>query len=271
MKKVIRQITVMALAVVMIPQLALAQSARPIEVFINGMDATEPDNPEPPIIREDRTYLPLRAVAEDMGLEVDWNEKDRSVAVKGDDMSVTMTIGEKAYDKAGESVAMDVAPFIEKNRTYVPMRFLAEGLDINVQWDEANRIAIVGSYFDKTDFDGAERVKSAGYSYLLPKAYKDRLVIESEKGIETFYDKANAITDDEGFSYGRIGEIQHFDDPVKIPVPMILLEKTDKDYLVFTFSSDVQVRDIDNEDLVKSYQDSKQAVQEILKTVELDK
>ena len=38
---------------------------------------------------------------------------------------------------------MDVSPFIKNGRTMLPIRFVAEALGFNVQWDKKNRTAIL--------------------------------------------------------------------------------------------------------------------------------
>ena len=40
---------------------------------------------------------------------------------------------------------MDVAAFIDKDRTYIPLRFVGESMGFEVTWDEANRTAILRS------------------------------------------------------------------------------------------------------------------------------
>jgi hypothetical protein len=44
--------------------------------------------------------------------------------------------GEIYYIKDGEKVYMDVKPFIRSGRTFLPIRFVAESLGFNVEWDE---------------------------------------------------------------------------------------------------------------------------------------
>ena len=49
----------------------------------------------------------------------------------------------KTVDGVEQKVFMDVAPFIEKDRTMLPIRFVAEALGFNVQWDNENRTVIL--------------------------------------------------------------------------------------------------------------------------------
>lgn len=63
--------------------------------------------------------------------------------------TIIMKIGNVNYTVNGVTRKMDVAPFIQDDRTYVPIRFVAEALGANVSWDAANRIAKI-VYLGKT-------------------------------------------------------------------------------------------------------------------------
>ena len=57
-------------------------------------------------------------------------------------VDATFVVGESQYTNNGVTVAMDVASFIQNNRTYVPVRFLANALgvtDENIAWNEGAR------------------------------------------------------------------------------------------------------------------------------------
>ncbi|MEQ2401558.1 stalk domain-containing protein, partial [Peptoniphilus hominis (ex Hitch et al. 2025)] len=49
----------------------------------------------------------------------------------------------KSVDGVDQKVYMDIAPFIEGDRTMLPIRFVAEALGFNVQWDNENRTVIL--------------------------------------------------------------------------------------------------------------------------------
>lgn len=55
--------------------------------------------------------------------------------VERTNMEIKMHIGSKAYMVDGVTKYMDVAPFIDNNRTFVPLRAISEALGCEVQWD----------------------------------------------------------------------------------------------------------------------------------------
>ncbi len=94
-----------------------------------------------PIIRNSRTMLPVRFVAENLGATVGWDAETQTVTVSGDGVSVEIVIG-KAFAKVnGENVVLDSPAFIENSRTYLPVRVVAENLGATVAWDDSTKTA----------------------------------------------------------------------------------------------------------------------------------
>ena len=89
-----------------------------------------------PIIKNGRTFLPVRYVAESLGAEVGWNQTERKITVSMKDSKVEMLLDTNIAIVNGEAKMIDVSPFIEKGRTLVPFRFLSESLGCKVEWDD---------------------------------------------------------------------------------------------------------------------------------------
>ena len=84
-----------------------------------------------PYVADSRTMVPIRALSETFGAKVDF--KDNVVTIVDGDTTVVMTIGETTYTINDEEKTMDVAPVIGSgDRTYVPIRFVAEALGYKV-------------------------------------------------------------------------------------------------------------------------------------------
>ena len=79
-----------------------------------------------------RTMVPFRVLGEAFGAEVDWNQEAQSVTYTVGDTEIVMTIGENTYTLNGEEQTMDTAPVLSGDRTYVPVRFVAEDLGFEV-------------------------------------------------------------------------------------------------------------------------------------------
>ena len=99
------------------------------EVIVNDKKATID---AAPMIQNDRTFVPFRALAEAFGAEVAYDEATQAVTAKLNGVEVVMTIGSATYTVNGAEKTADVAPFINGSRTMVPVRFAAEAFGIKV-------------------------------------------------------------------------------------------------------------------------------------------
>ena len=89
-----------------------------------------------PVIRNDRTLVPIRFITESLGGKVAWNGITKTVTLTIDGKEIKMTIG-KTLEKYG------VAPVIIDGRTFVPVRFVADELGAAVAWDDATKTVTI--------------------------------------------------------------------------------------------------------------------------------
>lgn len=128
-----------------------------------------------PFIQNGRTMVPIRVISESLKYDVDWDQESQSIFITSEDsdgfaLSVVMLlIGEyqcvwfdpNSVNKASllyqsgyinenemfyagtensEIIELDSPPVIVNNRTFVPLRAIAELFGYNVSWDPINRI-----------------------------------------------------------------------------------------------------------------------------------
>ena len=88
--------------------------------------------------------VPMRAVLETLGAEVDYDGETKTVQAKLGDVSLTHVIGTDAIQTAsGEKLTMDTASYVKNGSTLVPLRFFSQALGYEVYWDEGARTAVV--------------------------------------------------------------------------------------------------------------------------------
>lgn len=104
----------------------------------------------PPIIHNERTLLPIRALIEKLGGEVAWDGVLQMVTVKLDKTEVSMIIGNNNAVVNGEKKELDVPPCLayengntDTSRTIVPLRFVMENLGLDVQWIQEEYKAVI--------------------------------------------------------------------------------------------------------------------------------
>lgn len=132
------------LALVLCLALALpALADDPITVTVNGK-AVEWTDAQPFIDENSRTMVPLRAVANALGLTVVWYAGEREAAFTDGSKVIYFPIGgSTATAYGGEDVTMDTAAVIVNERTYAPARYLAEFFGYEVGWDGETRTVII--------------------------------------------------------------------------------------------------------------------------------
>ena len=87
-----------------------------------------------PYIKDSRTYVPLRALAQSFGADVNWDETTGEITVDGNGTKVVLEVGKTTYTVNDNEKTMDVAPELDSaaGRTLVPVRFVAEALGYTV-------------------------------------------------------------------------------------------------------------------------------------------
>ncbi|MFZ5966096.1 MAG: copper amine oxidase N-terminal domain-containing protein [Bacillota bacterium] len=91
---------------------------------VNGVNKA---NDAAPIIINNRTMVPVRFIAENLGVEVAWDEETKTVQLKLDGKTLTMVIDQPLS-------GFDTSPIIVNGRTLVPLRYVSEKLGANILW-----------------------------------------------------------------------------------------------------------------------------------------
>ena len=115
-----------------------------ITVELDGVDVVFPDA-KPFIDENSRTLIPIRFVSEAMGAEVGWEDATKKVTIKLDSTVLILTIGSPVLMKNGGIWPMDTKPIIKEARTFVPIRFVAEGLGAWVDWEDSTKTVIIST------------------------------------------------------------------------------------------------------------------------------
>ncbi|MDO5041690.1 MAG: copper amine oxidase N-terminal domain-containing protein [Peptoniphilus sp.] len=113
-----------------------------IIVRLNGEEVVFSD--QQPVIVEDRTLVPFRALFEQLGAEdITWDEVNRTVRAKYDDKNMVLEIDNTTAIVGDEKITLDVPAQIIGDRTMVPLRFVSENFGYKVNFDNE----IEGLYF----------------------------------------------------------------------------------------------------------------------------
>ena len=108
-----------------------------------------------PLLVGGRTMVPLRAIFEALGATVLWDGETRTVTAYNDAYYVKATIDKQDMYVNGEARQMDIAPMIVEERTLVPVRFVAEAFNCQVDWDGTNKMVSISSR--EIDYNSLEK------------------------------------------------------------------------------------------------------------------
>lgn len=113
-----------------------------IKIVVDGKELENLD--QPPIIANGKTLVPVRALFEAIGANVDWDGPTKTVtAIRGRDI-VRMKIGDKNIYKNGKVYEVaEVSPKTINDRTMIPARVAAEIFGRTVSWNQATKTVII--------------------------------------------------------------------------------------------------------------------------------
>ena len=158
-----------------------------------------------PIIENNRTMLPARFIAENLGADVEWMDKTRCVLITKEDTEIEIFIGNEYAKVNGKKYKLDSPAFIREDRTYTPVRFICENLGADVEWnskEKSVKITLVKcSVCGSTNH--TEHIESDGWEESLPSFVKnnqDDYIIE--KRTEYLYETRETRESDKEYISG---------------------------------------------------------------------
>lgn len=104
-----------------------------------------------PVIQNNRTLVPIRAIIEAMGGSVEWDSDTRTSTLKYNDNEIKLVIDSTTAEFNGEEVELDTAPVIVNGRTLLPIRFIAESFGFNTDWDTDTRSITISNQNSSTE------------------------------------------------------------------------------------------------------------------------
>lgn len=141
MKKLIRNLFI--LSILLLGLMNAGTKAASLNLIIDGNNVTKSASP---IVKNRRTLVPLRFIGEALGKEVIWNNDEKSVTVSDEGTSFKLYIDSKIIDNSDGTLKFtDVAPCIVNRKTYLPLRAIAELMNIGVGYDKASSTVTIDS------------------------------------------------------------------------------------------------------------------------------
>lgn len=118
---------------------------KPLKIMINNTEISL--NAKVQIIN-DRSMYPFRECLEAMGATVLWDSENQIAIGEHNGNVIEFPIGKSEYILNGKKYSMDIASYIDSGlgRTYIPIRFAAEGLGFIVDWIDSATESVISIY-----------------------------------------------------------------------------------------------------------------------------
>lgn len=81
---------------------------------------------------------PFRHLIEKAGGKVEWENMSKSVSANAEGRDLFLQIGDRTARIDKLSVTLDMAPYLERGRTIVPLSFMRDALNVNIEFDKAS-------------------------------------------------------------------------------------------------------------------------------------
>lgn len=80
---------------------------------------------------------PFRYLIEKSGGIVGWDNADKTVNAQADGHDIFLHIGDRDARINNSIISLDLAPYIDRGRTIVPVSFMRDALNVNVEYDKS--------------------------------------------------------------------------------------------------------------------------------------
>lgn len=97
----------------------------------------------PPTLKNDRTMLPIRYFFEKLGAKVNWNGETEEIIVTQGEHTIVFQLNNQKAMVDGAEKELDTPPYLENDKTMIPVRFLTENLGYKVEWNEKTNTATI--------------------------------------------------------------------------------------------------------------------------------
>ncbi len=138
-----------------------------IHIEINGQEKVFNQQP---VIYNDITLVPMRAIFEELGAEVKWDNSTRKITATKENTTIELKIDSKDAFKNYDIVRLLQAPSIINNNTMVPLRFVSEAMGAEVKWDEKSKTISINSTQTKTQTQVQNQQSSTDINKKIPNS-----------------------------------------------------------------------------------------------------
>lgn len=155
--------------------------AKDISILINDKEITTVDKP---YIKESRTLVPIRVISENLGITVNWDNDNRQVILNRENNKIALPIEKNYYFLDNNKVATDISGEIKNDRTFVPIRLIAELFDKEVGWDNNTRSVLINDKGTSQPINPTKSTNNFEQAKVVRVVDGDTVVVDRGRGEE---------------------------------------------------------------------------------------
>lgn len=121
---------------------ALAQTAQPFSIIVNGRLVSTGD--QPPVVVRGSLLVPLAAIGNPMGAFLEWRAASKTVYGRMGAREFLLPVNSPTAVVNGGSQPVDPPAIISGGRTLVPLRFVATALGADVSYEADTKTVYIG-------------------------------------------------------------------------------------------------------------------------------
>lgn len=119
----------------------LTNKPKDIDLVIDGY----PQEEAPPVQKNGSILVPLKVASKALFAKINYDPKTQQIDISKDSSKIQLHIGSTKASINGKDSLLSTAPEIINGITYVPIRFIGEVFNCNVDWDPVKKVVVVDS------------------------------------------------------------------------------------------------------------------------------
>ncbi|MGE5702004.1 MAG: family 10 glycosylhydrolase, partial [Clostridia bacterium] len=119
-----------------------AQTPSTISIYLDGQKVNSDVSPYI-IPKVNVTMVPLRVISEGLGAEVSWSQSTQTAMIQQASTHISMGVGKRTALVNDASITLDASVQNKQGRVMVPIRFVAENLGLQVNWDQPSKTILL--------------------------------------------------------------------------------------------------------------------------------
>lgn len=181
-----------------------AQPRKELGLYVNG-HLVKNDSEKKYFIKQDRTFIQLRGLSEELGYKVDYNEKTKDIKISSNENKkvVLLNVNSDTVQSGEMDIKMDVKPILIKDRTYIPIRFCVEALGKKIEWENESNSVFVGERLNANEIKELiaalkkaypQEMKSEMNDYIILKTHEDKDYVYKDVDVEMINKDGKEVT-----------------------------------------------------------------------------